>query len=718
MNGFYRLAATAFVAATFTMLVACSDGSPTQNASGADPTAGCDGNCTHTFLTIDDIQTVIAQSVNEAQALDVQATIAVVDRVGNVLAVFRMGDAANRSVLVTTDQDRDQNNDGEIDPDQSLIPRITTGLEGIQLPVSDGPLAAAQEMLEAEPNLDHFAAIAKAVTGAYLSSQGNAFTTRTANQIVQDHFNPGEDFQPGGPLFGVQFSQLACSDFIQPANVPAPAVAIGPRSSPLGLSADPGGFPLYKNGDVVGGIGVMADSIYGIDTAISDSDNNLDELIAIAGSFGFGAPVDRRERITVEGKIFRYSDVDFENLSSDPELAPAFSTIDPSVGQLIAVSGYTDNTIRAGTTFGDPASGIRPDNGQTFDASLDAFVFVDEANQQRFAPQSANDQGEFSLTATEVTEILEQALGVANSARAQIRRPLSTPARVTISVVDTQGNVLGMLRGRDAPVFGADVSLQKARTAAFFSSDSAGEYLLNAPDAAYVRPFDLTQFNPDLFDTIDIGSYVTQLRDFLNDPNALSPSGTAFAFSDRAGGNLSRPFYPDGINGNPAGPLSKPAGEWSVFSSGLQLDLSYNAILAHVALFSGNALTPRVCAGQLGVDEIARSAVLNSPLQRPDEQPFTDLRLANGLQIFPGSVPIYRGSTLIGAIGVSGDGVDQDDMIAFLGLARAGEAFNVNNAPPALRADNLQPQGIRLRYVQCPQAPFLNSTSEGVCDGL
>ena len=61
--------------------------------------------------------------------------------------------------------------------------------------------------------IDHIAAISKAVTGAYLSTEGNAFSTRTASQIVQRNFNPGETNQPGGPLFGVQFSQLACSDF-------------------------------------------------------------------------------------------------------------------------------------------------------------------------------------------------------------------------------------------------------------------------------------------------------------------------------------------------------------------------------------------------------------------------------------------------------------------------------------------------------------------------
>ena len=94
-------------------------------------------------------------------------------------------------------------------------------------------------------------------------------------------------------------------------------------------------------------------------------------------------------------------------------------------------------------------------------------------------------------------------------------------------------------------------------------------------------------------------------------------------------------------------------------------------------------------------------------------------RLANGLQIFPGSVPIYRGSALVGAIGVSGDGVDQDDMVAFLGLQRASEALHgsIGHAPTTIRADTLTPRGTRLRYVQCPQAPFTDSNQENVCAG-
>jgi len=652
-------------AVTFVLaLTACGGGGgggePAEATAGSAPPptdpSGCDGSCADpgVRLSVADVQEVLAQGIQEAEAMGASATIAVVDRVGNVLAVHRM--AANS---------------GDVEIATEFPPTVSTGLEGVILPAGS--------------NGDALAAIAKAVTGAFLSSEGNAFSTRTANQIVQEHFNPGEFNQPSGPLFGVQFSQLACSDFTLASS--GAEISVGPQRSPLGLSADPGGFPLYKAGTPVGGVGVIADGRYSIDKNILDIDDGLDERIALAATFGFAAPRDRRgDNITVEGKTFRFSDIEFSELVTDPAQANDYAS---QTGATVAVAGYTDGVIKSGSAFGTPDSGVVPSSRFT---GRDAFVFVDAAGLERFPPTdgSAAIGDAAPLSEDEVTALIDEALSIANRARAQIRRPVGTTARVTISVVDAEGAILGIARTRDAPVFGADVSLQKARTAALFSSPSAAAFLRSIEEpAVYLNP-DLTP-KAEVF----IGDYVDALQAFVGG-SALTDG---IAFSDRAGGNLSRPFFPDGIRGTVHGPLSKSFSdnEWSVFSSGLQLDLVYNQIIAHIAFALGLSNT-----------DVGGNCVAGAP------------RIANGTQIFPGSVPIYRGDQLIGGIGVSGDGIDQDDMISFLGVHQAGIRLDgaINNAPKEIRADQLTPAGERLRYVQCPFAPFVDSDEERVCDGL
>ncbi len=777
-----RLAPVALIA----VLTACGGGgkqggeSAAQQGGGAVPDnsggtpaptaqSDCTGSCATDNpqnLTVADVQQIIAQAVSEAQAQGVEATIAVTDRVGNVLAVFQMS-GANPFIRATTSADGS--------------PTILGGLENVNI------IPAT------------IAAISKAITGAYLTSEGNAFTSRTASQIVQEHFNPGEGNTPSGPLFGVQFSQLPCSDFVQRFDPNNPGVGPGPHRSPLGLSADPGGLPLYKAGTPVGGIGVIADGIYGIDRNIMGFDFDVDELVATAGTVGFAAPVARRaDVITIIGKTARFSDSFVEDLMSTPADAPAFATIAGSVGNLVPVPGYHDgNAVLAGTAFGQPASGIRAvadneivdsaGNNDLFDQ--DAFIFVDAANANRHPPRAGLDtpggSAANALTADEVTALLFEAIGVANSGRAQIRQPNGSRIAVTVSVVDTSGNILGMARTRDAPIFGADVSLQKARTAAFYSGTgrvggiAPADALRGVPDPLYLGEQTINGIVADTItptqaatvmggaDVVDdlkvvdapkpsIIGYVTRpgndpsgqrpgVQAFLGIPRALEADGPPAAFADRSGGNLSRPTYPDGPDGSMSGPFSKSRAlnEWSVFSTGLQLDLVYNAVINHVAFVALRTVDPGFafndvgdtdgdglpemfnCTGNTGLDLVNAGNLFAT--QNPIAGNPTDGTggLANGIQIFPGSVPIYRGDVLIGGIGVSGDGVDQDDMVSFLGLYRAGlSTGTINHAPMEIRADTITPDPAvagsseRLRYVNCPQAPFLNSDEDDVCDGL
>jgi len=86
----------------------------------------------------------------------------------------------------------------------------------------------------------------KAYTAVAFSSNENALTTRTLGPLTQ----------PGGPLWNIGNSNLAEG----------------------GLIEFPGGMPLYRNGELMGAIGVSGDGV------------EQDEHVADAGAKGFEAP--------------------------------------------------------------------------------------------------------------------------------------------------------------------------------------------------------------------------------------------------------------------------------------------------------------------------------------------------------------------------------------------------------------------------------------------
>ena len=111
---------------------------------------------------------------------------------------------------------------------------------------------------------------------------------------------------------------------------------------PLGVAADPGAFPLYKNGAVVGSIAVVGDGVYGFDTEYRDKDaNNKEEVIALAATTGF-EPRDeiRADRISIDGTLLRWSDATTADFRSNPAAAPAFATINGTAGNLVNIPGY------------------------------------------------------------------------------------------------------------------------------------------------------------------------------------------------------------------------------------------------------------------------------------------------------------------------------------------------------------------------------------------
>lgn len=532
---------------------------PTPGGVAAPPPA------TAGTLTTSEVQTIISQAVSAAVSMNRAVTVAVTDREANVLGVFSMTGA----------------------PASTTIRSVGTAGMGLEASVVPASLAA----------------ISKAGTGALFSTGGNAFTTRTAGFIIQEHFPPGIDFRPGGPLYGVQFSSLPCSDIKIPG-------------LPLGLSADPGGLPIYKDGVAVGGVGIEGDGTYTVDRNPADFDQPVEELIAASAVRGFEAPtLIRGDNILVDGIRLPYSNV--ANPPAPPTIA--FGSL-PGV----VVAGFPIRSAQPSAFAPTQISGIAGEVDPRF------FPFI----------AGTSPAGPNALTASDVQTIMTHAIQQANITRAAIRQPLGSNGRVTIAVVDASGKVLGLFRQLDAPVFGFDVSVQKARTAAFFSRSDAGA-ALNAAG---------------------LGSYVNRAG-----VDGVQLNGSV-AFSDRAIGFLHRPLFPDGINNTAPGPFSSALTDWSPFNVGLQLDLIKTNLLA-----------------TLGGASVPCSTIPNLP---------------NGAQIFAGSTPLYKNGVLVGAIGISGDGIDQDDLVSAAGA-------NGYSPPAAMRSDQIFVRSVRLPFLKFPRSPNL-----------
>lgn len=672
----------------------------------ASSSAACQGQCANasTYLTAEMVDGVIARAFQESRALGAtNVSIAVVDRVGNVLGVFEskgaLEQAANQGLpatvggLVTINSGRfSLGKPGYISLSLALntfsqYPPPDTGIGG-SLPTLRNGQQAGLENIQVPSSI---AAISKAITGAYLSSENNAFSTLTAAQIIQEHFNPGINYQAGGPLFGVQFSQLPCGDFVTQGG----EVGVGPRRSPLGFSGQRGGLPLYLRGTPVGGVGVIATTQYSIELNVTNSSYSIDEQIAIAGSYGLQAPVNRRANtIHVGGVTLRYTGNTQKTLVSNPGRAPSLSAvIAAGQGSFLPVPGYFESsTSRNGTAFGQPESGIAPATAPF--QGLNAYMLTDSQGQNRYPPKEGNANQGQNLNSSDVTLLLTNAMTIAKAARAQIRNPASSRARLSAAVVDLDGNILGILRSEDAPVFSTDVAIQKARSGAFFSQSKAASLLQGTNFSSYVERAQL------------LIPYATRGA-FLADGSAVPP---------RALGNISRPLLPDGINNTPTGPFSLPyapvstfiqgVNQWSPFNIGLELDLVYSDLLYAIT----NPFTSPPTGG--------------NPIQNcTASSPTLGKTLANGPQFFPGGVPLYKKGILVGAIGTSGDGIDQDDMGSFLSTYFAGASghSDVRNASAGIRSNlinfNNGYETVSLRYIQCPYAPFVNNDTQKACSG-
>lgn len=518
-------------------------------------------------LSEGDVHRILAQASAYAKLASPKSVVAVVDREGFVLGVLN---AASRN---------------------DLTPGLTAG------------------------------AVSRAGTAAFLSSNENAFTSRTAGYIIQQHFPPGVRNSPPGPLVGVGFSNLFFSDsnrFKQIPTTGVPNALITNFTSPgartpavplTSLADSPGGIPLYKNGELVGGVGVTGDAspsdlspaaflLNNAPPATSTAGFKVaadtDEAVALAAQSGFRpSHTILATNVLLGGIRAPYVVANMARLPEPPQTLPL-----DTAGKLTPAAGSiaTDQATPA-LTYTPQASPAK----YPYPATSLGGVAGEVRHEIRADPLSSTPiNGQPRLTKAEVEGILTLAAQRCSIVRAGIRLPVGTRAKVFISVVNNPNQagvapeILGVFRVGEATMFSWDVSVQKARTAVFFSSKQ-------------------------------------------------------MAMSCRAVGFLAQRFFPPGLDGRPWGPLF-----------GLQEAASLKTTSA--GAFPGNPNLP------------------------------------NGMTIFPGGFPLYRNGEIIGAIGVSGDGVDQDDIISASGCANF-------LAPEAIKADQFTYKGARLPYAKFPRSP-------------
>jgi uncharacterized protein GlcG (DUF336 family) len=229
-----------------------------------------------------------------------------------------------------------------------------------------------------------------------------------------------------------------------------------------------------------------------------------------------------------------------------------------------------------------------------------------------------------------------------------IALPNST-ARLTAAEVT---NILAAAANR-ARTTRAGIRLPRGRAAQVFIS------VVNNPNAAGSPPIILGSFctSPDTTRfSWDVSVQKARTAVFLSASNR--------AYSARTGGFLAQSLYPPGIDGTQPG-----------LFFGLQ------------ERFSIITPTPIVATNPVNGAIFTTSTNVNP-------------NLPNGITIFPGGFPLYRDGVLIGAVGVSGDGIDQDDIIAASGAS-------LLPAPEPIRADRTQYRGARLPYAKFPRNPAL-----------
>jgi uncharacterized protein GlcG (DUF336 family) len=436
--------------------------------------------------------------------------------------------------------------------------------------------------------------------------------------------------EPNGNIFNVP-SQYIPSGVVFPQTA-SWGVVTGklPTAQSRGIGTLPGGIPLYKNGTLVGGIGVFFPGSTGYASEENSSlSNTYDpskpdlsleaEYIAFAAAGGSSMAGYQIGTIAgvppVPGFDLPFGRIDLVGITLD-----IYGPHGLQGPQILVNFGRNLGT-------GDPFSGVDEPVNSSGATLLPGTM---PSSGWLVTPHAGG-----GLTAADVIRIIGQGIAQANQTRAAIRLPLGNRTKMVFAVTDEAGDVLGLYRMPDATIFSEDVAVAKARNVAYYD------------DAAALQPQDQI---PGI-------------------PKGASFTARTFRF-------LGEPFFPEGQNGlspAPFSPLNDPNIDPNTgLNSGPPLPASaYTSVIAYVAFHP--------------------SANFHDPYDPANQ---------NGVVFFPGSSALYKndGTIIVGGLGVSGDGVDQDDVVTY--------AASMGYTPAeVLKADQFFFQSVRLPYQKFNRNP-------------